>query len=458
MADKAKNGIIYENGEPIYYQNGVPGHVGVIKIDGVIYYAGRHGKIATGTKVVHRSMSNGLLEHGTYRFDQDGKLIEGSYIAPTVRKRSKKNKKSSNRKIVIPLVIAGVLAVILVSVALIWDHTDHTNDTVPQIAESTPLVNLAEVKDEVYLCSAPLENFYKGNTTLAKAAANSDYIAYRPFELSYTMAPNTKAQLELDGKTYELNPEESKLTVDNLMTGKKYSYTLTASRGIESETYEGSFTTAATNRFIYLPGVKNTRDIGGYDTSSGKKVRQGVLIRGTEIDGLVENKYFLTDTAAAEPFRFQYDCDLREEKLYPYEYHSRLGENVRHRFYGSPMYAEIFWKESADKLKAIFTDLADQENYPMYLHCTYGADRTGTIVFLLQGLLGVSDEDKNLEYGLTEFNHRGYADGSQLSAVYSGLKSMQGDTVNEKIEHFLIDEVGVTEEQIAQIRKIYLED
>ena len=67
----------------------------VIKIDGVIYYAGRHGKIATGTKVVHRSMSNGLLEHGTYRFDQDGKLIEGSYIAPTVRKRSKKNKKSS---------------------------------------------------------------------------------------------------------------------------------------------------------------------------------------------------------------------------------------------------------------------------------------------------------------------------------------------------------------------------
>ena len=30
--------------------------------------------------------------------------------------------------------------------------------------------------------------------------------------------------------------------------------------------------------------------------------------------------------------------------------------------------------------------------------------------------------------------------------------------VHEKIEHFLIDEVGVTEEQIAQIRKIYLED
>ena len=56
-----KNGII----DGVYYENDNPKHAGVIKIDGELYYAGSDGKIATGYKVVHSSMSNDLLKHGT---------------------------------------------------------------------------------------------------------------------------------------------------------------------------------------------------------------------------------------------------------------------------------------------------------------------------------------------------------------------------------------------------------
>ena len=95
-----KNGIVREDDGLIYYVDDVPMHMGAIEIDGSIYYVGRHGKVATGQHVVHGEMSNGLLERGTYTFDEDGKLIEGSFIAPKKVNRSKKRR----RKIFKPLV------------------------------------------------------------------------------------------------------------------------------------------------------------------------------------------------------------------------------------------------------------------------------------------------------------------------------------------------------------------
>ena len=89
-----KNGII----DGIYYENDVPKHAGVIKIDGEIYYAGSESKIAVGEKVVHSSMSNDILKHGTYRFGEDGKLIKGSYIKPKKVKKHKKKKDPRRNK------------------------------------------------------------------------------------------------------------------------------------------------------------------------------------------------------------------------------------------------------------------------------------------------------------------------------------------------------------------------
>lgn len=464
MSEEVKNGLVYEDGETIYYENGVPTHAGIVKIDGDLYYAGYNGKIAVGQKIVHGSMTNDLIEHGTYTFDENGKLIETSRIAPEKRKKSKRksHKMSLNRRkkiINITLAVILVISIAITFFVLLCEEDPYRsasgNGTTNE--EELSLIKLPDYEEDVYLCSHMVENFYKGELDLDSLIEKNNGDNYLPFVFTYSLSEGAKAELELDGQKYELSPQKTELIIDNLMTGKTYPFSVTVTDTSDpngkTESYDGSFTVAPTNRFITLPGVQNTRDIGGYKTASGKKVRQGLVIRGTEIDALVENDYFLTDPLAAEPFGFRYDFDLRESSLFSGNYHSRLGQKVRHRFYNSPMYGGIFNVGSRDALKQIFTDLADRNNYPMYLHCTYGVDRTGTIVFLLQGLLGVSEEDMKLEYSLSA-----YKNPDALNGLYNGLDSYAGSTINEKIETFLIESVGVTQEQIESIREIYLEE
>jgi protein tyrosine/serine phosphatase len=93
----------------------------------------------------------------------------------------------------------------------------------------------------------------------------------------------------------------------------------------------------------------------------------------------------------------------------------------------------------------------------MYLHCTWGRDRTGTVVLLLQGLLNVSEEDMMLEYRLTGYVTPSVATNNKMDIVFMQLKHYEGDTLQEKIINYLTTTVGVTQEEIASIQAIFLE-
>ncbi len=263
---------------------------------------------------------------------------------------------------------------------------------------------------------------------------------------------------------YTLDPDKTVLTIDNLFPGTTYYYRVTArevsleddSESGESNTYCGQFTTADTDRFVNIPNLENTRDIGGYVTADGRTTKYGMIIRGSELDGLVESDYFLTDREAAEPFGFVCDLDLRNDSIFTGSYQSMLGEKVSHKFHSAPSYGGIFDDASFSSLREIFNDMANPDNYPMYMHCTYGADRTGTIVFMLQGILGVSEEDMVKEYALTGFSRKSITtDG--VNPIFGGLEGTGGDTINEKIVNYLVDVVGVPTEDIESIREILLE-
>lgn len=447
----------------IYYDsNGNPTFAGIVESDGKFYYAAEEGKIIKGrSKVVRSAMSNNLVKHGTYYFDENGVLVPSSYKKP--HRITKKRKKISKKTIIKVSVFIAAGFLVLTCVLLSTFAKTHLKDSKETDAPGITL-SVAEYEDEVYLCSKQTELYYKGELTLQQAL-QSVQNPYKPFVFEYKIKNADSAVLFLgekndlsDGVQYILDLNEESLSIDNLKTGTQYYYKVTAScKSKEKKEVTGSFKTANTNRFIFLNGIYNTRDIGGYETAYNKRIKQGLLIRGTEADGLVESTYYLTDPKAAEPFGFVCDFDLRNSNIFNTNYVSRFGSQVTHKFYNSPQYGGIFAKGEEETLRQIFSDLADRRNYPMYLHCTYGADRTGTVVFLLQGLLGVSEENMSAEYRLTGFTFKNYVDGQKIQPVYSGLEGVPGKTINEKIYNYMVGTIGITEQQIEEIRAIFLE-
>ena len=465
-----------ENGNIYYYEDGVPVHKGAVEIDGTIYYAGKNGKIATGYHVVHSTMANDLLKHGTYLFAQDGKLVEGSYVPPEKTEKNTENDKKKTKELIIKEIkkrkwIIVMLALFLVMVAAAYGidrraaQNEALND-IEDIDETAAEADLyiAPYDSETYLCTEAAEKFYEGNISIDSAIRQNsgENSAYKGFDFEYTLSGEGDLTLEIDDneemkspKKFDMSPEEQMLTIDNLVPGTTYYYRVTLNEKNKTTEYRGSFVTAKSARFLNIPDLKNVRDIGGYETSNGKKIQYGMLIRGTEPDGLVVNGYFLKDMNAVDEFGFKSDIDLRNAKLFSGGYSNRFGDSVVHKTYAFSADDDVLSEENREALKQGFADLASPESYPVYLHCTNGASRTGVTVFLLQSILGVSEEDMKTEYMLSGFAEKS-VDVSDLNPVYAQVESMPGATINEQAANYLINVVGVSIDEITSIRNILL--
>ena len=261
----------------------------------------------------------------------------------------------------------------------------------------------------------------------------------------------------LDSWEFTLDAGATSVDLYNLKTDTQYYYRIHYwfTNGIVSSA-GGTFRTAKTPRILSIGGVYNARDIGGWVTTDGKTIRQGLLYRGTELDGSVQAEYRITEDGRRvmlEQLGIQMDMDLRWSQDNPSGTHS-LGESVRHIYFGVEAYTNIFLENYQDAVRNVFSELAKEENYPIYMHCTYGRDRTGTIFALLEAVLGVDEEQIWRDYQLSALENI-YQDNISFGSFLEALRAKPGNTLQEKAEGYLLS-IGVTAEEIAAIRAIYL--
>lgn len=264
----------------------------------------------------------------------------------------------------------------------------------------------------------------------------------------------------------------------NLIPNKTYYYKVThlLSDGSLVEAKSGSFKTSSEAwRLIYIDGTQNVRDLGGWTGLDGKKVRYGKIFRGAAFSDSSYPELMLTGKGKRSLGELKIQAELN---LGAIDTETSIAANCSYKKVGYTSYATAITSETH---KAMFKELLEyiiscldgtltetglytvERN--IYMHCQGGCDRTGTLSFLLLGLLGVSESDLAKEYELSSFSNIGIGRLRTTTAAvnvydYVGMveaiKTYTGDTITDKFVAFATA-CGVSSETITSFRNLMLE-
>ena len=277
-----------------------------------------------------------------------------------------------------------------------------------------------------------------------------DYTFPRPVIFEWESTEEAAVQIS-ESETFEIYFSfvgNNVCAVENFKSGTRYFWRVVCHNAISEVFY---FDTADRfPRFIKIDGMTNVRDFGGWKTDDEKIIKQGILYRGSELNSHVN---VTTDglKTMEDVLKIKSVLDLRGK--------SEVVENVyRHKYINVPVSAYGEWFGHPNSTREIFEFLCDEKNYPIYFHCWGGADRTGTLAFLLGALLGMSYEDLLDEYEITSLSIWGVRTRNSekhFKSFMQEFNAIEGQTIKEKAEnHFL--STGVSKMLIEKFRDIML--
>ena len=251
--------------------------------------------------------------------------------------------------------------------------------------------------------------------------------------------------------------------ISNLIPGCKYECRLL---GGSDETIETKIIQVEGQlRMIWLDGTRNFRDLGGWQADGGR-IRYGKIIRGAATNS-TDGSLNITeeDKQTLKQIGIDEDFDLRSTGEMPGTPGTDIPDagyvNIPISNYAesiNPAYGGI--GPMSRLLKEIITAVNSGET--VYVHCVYGADRTGTVCFMLEGLLGVSQSDLDKDFELTSFYKSRYRDGSDGSTynkypqMVAYIESYRGDSLQEKFINWYHDR-GITYKEMNDFRKAMID-
>ena len=191
----------------------------------------------------------------------------------------------------------------------------------------------------------------------------------------------------------------------------------------------------------------NVRDLGGWACDGGM-VKYGLLIRGGKLAAADR-------TVLVEELGVQHDLDLRGREGggagdEPEMAESPLGHDVWYtRTQQYAWYALTPVSSWQIYLRCVIDAVTHRE--PVYFHCTAGADRTGTLACVLEGMLGMSQSDIDKDYELTCFYSGTSSDSAarrrnetDWTGLINAINAVPGDSFRDKCVHFAVGTCGMS--------------
>ena len=245
-------------------------------------------------------------------------------------------------------------------------------------------------------------------------------------------------------------------------------------------------------REIKLQGAVNFRDIGGYPTKDGKKVKMGLLYRSAALNTLTD-----ADISKIADLHIKYDFDFRgpfEVKTAPDKIPAgtfRISLPAGSENIGDSNYMKNMSKymKSDSFLISFYTVLtpfkerytplfdsllANKNTSPILFHCTAGKDRTGIAAALILYALGVEEETIYNDYEATNYYRRNENSKAiaQMTKYYGLDEKTASNMMGAKkeyiqstfttiraqygtIDNYLEKELGLNSKKIKQLKALY---
>ena len=190
----------------------------------------------------------------------------------------------------------------------------------------------------------------------------------------------------------------------------------------------------------------NVRDLGGWACDGGT-VKYGLLFRGGKL--AVADRGVLVGELGV-----QHDLDLRGRE--------GGGPDDEPEMTTSPLGNDVWYTRTQQYAWYALTPVASWQIYlrcvidavthrePVYFHCTAGADRTGTLACVLEGILGMSQSDIDKDYELTCFYSGTGTDSdarrrneTDWTGLINAINAVPGDSFRDKCVHFAVGTCGI---------------